>query len=133
MFSRELGERMKISTLFYNSGTVTISLSGAILELYRDGELFKSIKLSIQKIRPKEMAALISFIDIKDLKMGVYDVYVNVSYSTGSSSKESIFNIDKIPEPIDKPVHKEAYFPFWILLIIIPIIFISSLYIYYYD
>lgn len=124
------GDRLEINTFFQNTGTVTVSARAGPIEIYdKYGRLIETLRSNLAYVKPGETEILKSYLDIKDLDLGEYDVIANVSYGTGYASKQSTIIIYERPAVVEPaPPEELPQFPLWLL--IIPVIIIITYIIY---
>ena len=118
------GHNLIISNYFQNIGTDTIT-ARAYQEIYdKDGNLVTESFSSKALVRPKETTILKTLLPVTGLYLGDYSVFTNVTYITGSVSKNSTITLYEIPTEMEKI----EYMPIW--PIIIAIIIVISIIIY---
>jgi hypothetical protein len=114
--TNELG----IDTYFQNTGTTTI-IAMATQKIYdNDGNFITEIYSAKEALKPKEVRNLKSFLPLTGLSFGDYKVFTEVSYTTGSSYKNSTIPITQEALVAAKPKPEE--FPYWIYIVIIIIL-----------
>jgi len=124
------GNKLEINTFFENTGTVTVSAKAESIKIYdKYGRLVETLRSNLDYVKPGETIALKSYLDVKDLDLGEYDVIANISYSTGYASKESTIIIYEKPAVVE-PVPSEELpeFPLWLLIILVIIIITYMIY-----
>jgi hypothetical protein len=110
---------LDIDTYFQNIGTITITAK-AIQKIYdKDGNFITQLSSPTSYVKPKEVRLFESSLPVTGLSFGDYNIFTSVSYTTGTSYKNSTISIT--PEIlVEKP--KEEEFPIWIFIFIIIII-----------
>ncbi len=124
------GNRLEINTFFENTGTVTVSARAEEIKIYdKHGKHVETLRSNLDYVKPGETVALKSFLDVRNLDLGEYDVIANVSYKTGYASKESMIVIYEKPA-VAPPTPSEELpeFPLWLLIILVIIIITYMIY-----
>ncbi|MEM3393688.1 MAG: hypothetical protein QXY79_01410 [Candidatus Methanomethylicia archaeon] len=119
------GGRLGINTYFKNTGTVTIS-ARSLQSIFRNGELIENTISPTQLVKPGEIAVLKTFLPSDKVSSGEFLVVTTVSYTTGSTSKNSTLVV-KFAPPIEKPIE----FPLWIVIIILIVLIAILIYKWY--
>lgn len=120
-----LGDRVEINTYFKNTGNVTIS-ARAFQSIFKNGESIENLTSAIQTIKPGETVTLKTFLPLNKISPGNFEVVTNVSYTTGSTTKNTTLTIEA--PKIEKP---EEIFPFWIVALILILILSIIIYKWY--
>ncbi len=128
---RESKNRVRIDTLFKNTGTDTITARLDNLKIYDEfGEPLYSISNgNVVRLEPGKTAILSSYINDEDgIPSGEFKSEAKVSYITGFALKDSLV---KIPSEITLPKDlyaEETSFPWWIIVVIL---LLAGLYVYW--
>lgn len=117
---RYVGNNLEINTYFQNTGSVTISAK-AFQKILKDGEIIESLASSTQFVKPGEVAVLKTFLPLNKISPGNFEILTNVTFTTGSVSKNSTIVIEAIPA---KEEVKEV-FPWWWIVVLILIVLIA--------
>ncbi|MBU0530621.1 MAG: hypothetical protein KKC05_03015 [Nanoarchaeota archaeon] len=119
-----LGVRLRLNTVFQNTGTVTMSTRAYRVNIYDENdEVIKELKSVYQKIKPGEVLNLESLFK-PEMEPGEYKIASSVSFTTGEEFKEATVFIGQPsvkfeePTPIEIPT---AGFE-WVLIPIIIVI-----------
>jgi len=121
-----IGDRLEINTYFKNTGSVTISAK-AFQSIFEDGKPIENLTSPLQFVKPGETAILKTYLNLGKVSPGNFDVLTTVSYTTGSTSKNSTLVIEAIPT-IEKP---KEIFPWWIIILILIVLIAIGIYKWY--
>jgi hypothetical protein len=122
-----IGDRLEINTYFKNTGSVTISAK-AIQTILKNGEAITTLSSSTELVKPNETKILKSLLPLDGISFGDYNVITSVSYTTGSTQKNSTLTISPPLLPTFAP---PPAFPYWIIILIIIIAIAIGIYKWY--
>ncbi|MFH8108655.1 MAG: hypothetical protein QXY24_02850 [Candidatus Aenigmatarchaeota archaeon] len=121
-----VGNRLEINTYFQNTGSVTIS-ARALQEIVKDGVSIENLTSSTQFLKPGETKIFKTYLPSNKISYGNYTVLTTVSYTTGSTSRNSTLVVEALPI-IEKP---EEIFPWWIVAVILILLIAIGIYKWY--
>ncbi len=111
--------KIKINTLFQNTGTDTV-LAAASTKIYDEfGRLITTLGSGYVYVKPGMIGIIPQYWIDPNIKAGDYRVETTVNYLTGYASKETTI---KIPEVVIPTPRIEKPFPWWLLLLILILI-----------
>ena len=121
--------RLNLNVYFKNTGTVTIQLKPAKINVFGDdNKTIASLTSDSSFVKPGEIKRLTAFWPMKEVKIGTYNVTARIDYTTGYAFKKSIVEVYKPPIIPGRVVEKPSVFPWWILIIFFLILLIGYIF-----
>jgi hypothetical protein len=129
----ESDNRLNVIIYFQNTGTVTMGVGPAVVNIFDERGLLDSLSSNFDYVKPGKIATFSGFWFPKDIKLGRYNATAKIDYFTGSVSKQSFIDVYERPTPpVGKVVEKEFVFPWWMIALLFIVVVIIAL-IYYYK
>lgn len=124
------GTRMEIDTHFQNTGTVSVTASGDQQVYYKNGTIVQDLDSPKDLVEPGEVTVLTTYLPYGKSEPGEYDVDTEVSFITGSVTKNSDLVIStQAPAPPAAPEAEEE-FPIMLVVIVAVLVIAISIVIY---
>jgi hypothetical protein len=129
----DLDNRLNVNVYFQNTGTVTMGVGPAVVNIFDERGLLDSLSSNFDYVKPGKTTIFSGFWFPKDIKLGKYNATAKIDYITDSAFKQSFIDVYERPTPpVGKVVEKEFVFPWWAIILLFIFVAIIAL-IYYYK